>query len=62
MAGGLYWDAFLRSCREHIFADNSRGLPIVTAKLGIDAGLVGAAAIIFKAQQRTEANYAYDSH
>jgi len=62
MAGGLYWDAFLRSCREHIFADNSRGLPIVTAKLGIDAGLVGAAAIIFKPQQETEANYVYDSN
>src|SRR6476660_1902386 len=62
MAGGLYWDAFLRSCREHIFADNSRGLPIVRAKLGIDAGLVGAAAIIFVSQRKTEANYSYDSN
>jgi glucokinase len=61
MAGGLYWEAFLRSCREHIFADNSRSLPIVNAKLGIDAGLVGAAAIIF-APRNTEANYAYDSN
>lgn len=50
MAGGLYWDAFLKSCREHIFADNSRGLPIVTAKLGTDAGVVGAAAIVFTQQ------------
>ncbi len=57
MAGGLYWDAFQRSCREHIFADNSRGLLIVCAKLGIDAGLVGAAAIVF-AQQRSKTNYA----
>jgi glucokinase len=62
MAGGLYWDAFLRSCREHIFADNSRGLPIVNAKLGIDAGLVGAAAIIFASQPKSEANYVYDSN
>jgi len=62
LAGGLYWDAFLRSCREHIFADNSRGLPIVRAKLGIDAGLVGAAAIIFVSQRKTEANYSYDSN
>ena len=61
MAGGLYWDAFLRSCREHIFADNSRSLPIVNAKLGVDAGLVGAAAIILAPQLKTEANYAYDS-
>src|SRR5439155_666684 len=38
-AGGLYWNSFERSCREHIFADNSRRLPIVTAKLGVDAGL-----------------------
>src|SRR5947207_3693029 len=42
MAGGLYWDTFQRSCREHIFADNSRQVPIVSAKLGIDAGIVGA--------------------
>jgi glucokinase len=47
MAGGLYWDAFQRSCREHIFADNSRQVAIVSAKLGIDAGIVGAAATIF---------------
>jgi len=52
LAGGLYWDTFLRSCREHIFADNSRGLPIVRAEMGIDAGLVGAAAGVF-VQQNT---------
>lgn len=61
MAGGLYWDAFLQSCREHIFADNSRDLPIVTAKLGTDAGLVGAAAIVFTQKHKTEANYTYGS-
>lgn len=60
-AGGLYWDAFERSCREHVFSDNSRGLPIVTAKLGIDAGLVGAAAVIFAQQHRKE-NYAYETN
>jgi len=62
MAGGLYWDAFLRSCREHIFADNSRDLPIVTAKLGTDAGVVGAAAIVFTQKHNTEANYTYGSN
>jgi glucokinase len=61
MAGGLYWDAFLRNCRQHIFADNSRDLPILTAKLGADAGLIGAAAIIFTRQHKKEARYAYDS-
>ena len=61
IAGGLYRDAFERSCREHIFSDNSRGLPIVTAKLGVDAGLVGAAAVIFAQQHRKE-NYAYETN
>jgi glucokinase len=46
-AGGIYWDAFQKGCREHIFADDSRDLPIVTAKLGADAGLVGAASTVF---------------
>jgi glucokinase len=62
MAGGAYWDAFQRSCREHIFADNSRGLPIVTATLGVDAGLVGAAAVVFAQQQSRRANYAYETN
>jgi len=62
MAGGLYWDAFLRSCREHIFADNSRDLPIITATLGTDAGLIGAAAIVFAQKHKTEANHIYGSN
>jgi glucokinase len=62
MAGGLYWDAFQRSCREHIFSDDSRGVPIVAAKLGTDAGLVGAAAVVFAQQHRTKANYAYETN
>jgi glucokinase len=62
MAGGLYWEAFLRSCRKHIFADNSRDLPVITAKLGTDAGLVGAAAIVFTQKHKTEVNYAYGSN
>ena len=62
MAGGLYWDAFQRSCRAHIFADNSRGLPIVSAKLGTNAGLVGAAAGVFTQQQSGTPNYAYETN
>jgi glucokinase len=61
-AGGLYWDAFERSCRDHIFADNSRGLPIVTATLGVDAGLVGAAAVVFAQQHGSKTNYAYETN
>jgi glucokinase len=62
MAGGLYWEAFQRSCREHIFSDDSRALPLVPAKLGTDAGLVGAGAIIFAQQQRNKAIYAYETN
>jgi len=51
LAGGPYWDAFEKGCRAHIFADSSRRLPIIPAKLGVDAGLVGAGAIVF-AQSR----------
>jgi len=62
MAGGLYWDAFERSCREHIFADNSRQVPIVSAKLGIDAGIVGAAATLFAKQQTQKTHLAHEKN
>ena len=62
MAGGLYWDAFERSCREHIFADNSRQVPIVSAKLGIDAGIVGAAAAVFAKQQTQKTHFAHEKN
>lgn len=48
MAGGLYWERFVASTRRHIYADNTRSLPILAARLGVDAGLVGAAAAIFQ--------------
>lgn len=53
-AGGIYREVFDRSCREHIFAENSRGLPIVSAELGIDAGIIGAAAIALTKQRKAE--------
>jgi glucokinase len=43
MAGGLYWDQLIDSTRHHIWAENSRMLPIIPAVLGTDAGLIGAA-------------------
>jgi glucokinase len=43
LAGGLYWDSFVASARRRIWAEASRGLPIRTAQLGMDAGVVGAA-------------------
>ncbi|NLE43705.1 MAG: ROK family protein [Chloroflexi bacterium] len=44
LAGGLYWESFLASTRCHIWSDVNRDLPIVPAALGVDAGLIGAAA------------------
>ncbi len=45
MAGGRYWESFVTAARDHIGAADSRTLPIVQAKLGTDAGLIGAAAV-----------------
>ena len=47
-AGGLYWDSFIASTRAHIWAENSRRLPIVPAAMGADSGLIGAAATVFR--------------
>jgi glucokinase len=42
--GGHYWASLVDSTRAHIWAESSRDVPIVTAGLGPDAGIVGAAA------------------
>lgn len=47
-AGGLFWDSFVAGTRAHIWAENSRRLPIVAAAMGVDSGLVGAAATVFR--------------
>ena len=49
LAGGLYWESFIASTRRHVWSEISRGLPIISAQLGSDAGLIGAAASIWKA-------------
>jgi glucokinase len=48
VAGGKYWDAFVRSTRWHIWAEATRRLPIVPAALGVDSGLIGAAAGVWR--------------
>lgn len=48
LASGLYWDSFLSSARRHIWSEVHRLLPIVPAARGPDAGLIGAAAAIWK--------------
>jgi glucokinase len=42
-AGGLYWESLVASTRKHVWAEASRSLPIITAQLGAEAGLIGAA-------------------
>jgi len=46
LAGGLYWDSFVTATRAHIYANDARQLPILPAALGVDAGLIGAAATV----------------
>jgi glucokinase len=53
-AGGLYWTSFVESTREHIWADNSRDLPILPAALGPESGLIGAAATIWQRKEQRE--------
>jgi glucokinase len=43
LAGGLYWETFVDAVRRHVWAEATRGLPIVRAELGADAGVIGAA-------------------
>jgi len=47
-AGGLYWETFVASTREHIWSDTNRDLPLLRAAGGPDAGLVGAGAVVFE--------------
>jgi len=53
LAGGLYWESFIHSTRRRIWSKTSRDLPIIRAKLGEDAGLIGAAAL-FRSESRRE--------
>jgi glucokinase len=52
---GLYWDCFLRSTREHIWADVRRGLPIQHAALA-ENGVIGAAMSFWRHDDSREKN------
>ncbi len=52
-SGGLYWDSFVFATRAHVWAEDSRSLPILPAALGADSGLVGAAATVFTRQDES---------
>lgn len=51
LAGGLYWHSFVAATREHIWAERARDLPILAAALGVEAGLIGAAATAWRRQE-----------
>jgi glucokinase len=48
LAGGLYWESFVQATRSHIYAADTRQLPILPAALGADVGVIGAAAGVFQ--------------
>jgi len=48
LAGGLFWDSFAASTREHIWSEETRTLPILKAALNTDSGLVGAACLAWE--------------
>jgi len=48
MAGGIYWQNLEASARRHIWYEGARDLPILPAALGVDAGLIGAAAAMWQ--------------
>lgn len=45
---GLYWQSFVKATRTHIWVESHRNLPILHAALGTQAGLIGAAANLWK--------------
>jgi len=48
LARGLYWSAFEKATREHIWSSADRELMILRATLGPDSCLIGAAAVAWK--------------
>jgi glucokinase len=47
-ATGPFWDTVIDSIRRHIWSDQQRGLPILQAAQGADAGWLGAAAAAWR--------------
>ncbi len=43
LAGGIWWGTIVNSARTSIWSEQTREIPITTARLGAEAGLVGAA-------------------
>jgi glucokinase len=54
-APGPYWDTMVASARSAVWSDLARGVPIVQAELGADAGVVGAGLAALQRSQRVPA-------
>lgn len=52
LSEGLFREALLASAHRHIWSDLHRDLPILTARLGSNAGLIGAATFALEAAER----------
>ncbi len=48
LAQGLYWESFVQNVRQGIYSDLHRNIPILHATTGENAGLIGAAATLWK--------------
>jgi glucokinase len=51
---GLYWDQLAPAIRAHIWSDVHRGLPLLQAAHGGDAGFIGAALLALEHQRTNE--------
>jgi glucokinase len=52
---GLFWDEMVESTRRHIWSKVTRRVPILRASLGVNAGILGAAAAVFAHQKPVQA-------
>jgi glucokinase len=43
LASGLYRKSIVQGCRQHVWAEPHRGIPLISAQMGADAGIIGAA-------------------
>lgn len=48
LSGGRYWSTLVTAARRSFWSDLHRGIPIVPAATGADAGLLGAAALVWE--------------
>jgi glucokinase len=50
LAGGPYWTSLVETLRPAVWSPSTRELAVLPARLGVDAGLIGAAAVAWQKQ------------